>query len=48
MANCVLKDYILKRYAVSERFECIEGRVAETEKKTISSSELLCHPSKEY
>ena len=29
----VLKDYIIKGYAISERFERIEGRLTETEKK---------------
>ena len=29
----VLKDYIIKGYAINERFERIEGRVTETEKK---------------
>jgi len=32
-ANRVLKDYILKGYAINQRFERIEHRVAETEKK---------------
>jgi len=32
-ANGVLKEYILKGYAINERFERIEGRIAETEKK---------------
>ena len=32
-ANRVLKDYLLKGYAVNQRFERIEHRVAETEKK---------------
>jgi len=32
-ANSVLKEYILKGYAVSQRFERLEYRVAETEKK---------------
>jgi len=32
-ANRVLKDYILKGYAFNQRFERIENRVAETEKK---------------
>ena len=32
-ANSVLKEYILKGYAVNQRFERIEHRVTETEKK---------------
>jgi len=32
-ANRVLKDYLLRGYAVNQRFERIEHRVAETEKK---------------
>ena len=32
-ASGVLKDYIMKGYVVNERFERIEGRVAETEKQ---------------
>jgi hypothetical protein len=32
-ATRVLKDYILRGYAVSQRFERLENRVAETEKK---------------
>ncbi|GHT55503.1 DNA-binding protein [Bacteroidia bacterium] len=32
-ANSVLKDYILRGYAISQRFEHLEYRVAETEKK---------------
>ena len=32
-ANRVLKDYILKGYAVNQRFENLESRVSETEKK---------------
>ena len=32
-ANSILKSYILKGYAVHERFERLENRVAETEKK---------------
>jgi len=32
-ANQVLKDYILKGYAVNKRFEHLENRVTETEKK---------------
>ena len=32
-ANTVLKEYILRGYAISRRFERIEHRVAETEKK---------------
>ncbi|MDR1184134.1 MAG: virulence RhuM family protein [Coriobacteriales bacterium] len=32
-ATRVLKDYILRGYAVSQRFERLESRVAETEKK---------------
>ena len=32
-ANSVLKEYILKGYAISQRFERLEYRVAETEKK---------------
>jgi len=32
-ANVLIKEYILKGYAVNERFERIEGRLAETEKK---------------
>jgi hypothetical protein len=32
-ANRILKDYILKGYAINQRFERLEYRVAETEKK---------------
>jgi len=32
-ANSVLKEYILKGYAINQRFERIEHRVTETEKK---------------
>ena len=32
-ANSVLKDYILRGYAISQRFEHLEYRVTETEKK---------------
>ena len=32
-ATQVLKDYLLKGYSINQRFECIEHRVAETEKK---------------
>jgi len=32
-ANRILKDYILKGYAVNKRFENLESRVTETEKK---------------
>jgi hypothetical protein len=32
-ANSVLKDYILRGFAISQRFERLEYRVAETEKK---------------
>jgi len=32
-ANRILKEYILKGYAINQRFERIEYRVAETEKK---------------
>jgi len=32
-ANKVLKEYIIKGYAVNQRFERLENRVAETEKK---------------
>jgi hypothetical protein len=32
-ANKILKDYILKGYAIHERFEHLENRVAENEKK---------------
>ena len=32
-AREVIKDYLLKGYAVNQRFECLEHRVAETEKK---------------
>jgi len=32
-ANRVLKEYILKGYAINQRFERVEHRVAETEKK---------------
>jgi hypothetical protein len=32
-ANKVLRDYLLKGHAIHQRFERIEGRVAETEKK---------------
>jgi hypothetical protein len=32
-ANYILKDYLLKGYAVNQRFEHIEQRVSETEKK---------------
>ncbi|MCL2512129.1 MAG: virulence RhuM family protein [Bacteroidales bacterium] len=32
-ANSVLKEYILRGYAISQRFERLEYRVAETEKK---------------
>ena len=32
-ANKVLKDYIIKGYAVNQRFEHLENRVSETEKK---------------
>ena len=32
-ANSVLKEYILKGYSINQRFERIEHRVAETEKK---------------
>ena len=32
-SNRILKDYLLKGYAVNQRFERIENRVAETEKK---------------
>ncbi|MCL2064153.1 MAG: virulence RhuM family protein [Candidatus Cloacimonetes bacterium] len=32
-ANRILKDYILKGYAVNKRFESLENRVTETEKK---------------
>jgi hypothetical protein len=32
-ANCVLKNYLLKGYAVNQRFEHLEKRVAKTEEK---------------
>ena len=32
-ATRILKDYVLKGYAVNQRFERIEHRVTETEKK---------------
>jgi hypothetical protein len=32
-ANRVLKDYILRGYAIHQRIDCIEHRVTETEKK---------------
>jgi hypothetical protein len=32
-ATCVIKDYLLRGYAVNQRFERIEHRISETEKK---------------
>jgi hypothetical protein len=32
-ANCVLKDYLLKRYAVNQRIERIENKIVEHDQK---------------
>ena len=46
-SNQVLKDYLLKGYAVHQRFERIEQRVAETEKKWFAFSKMGIH-AKEF
>ena len=41
-ANSVLKEFLLRGYAINPRLEQLEQRVAKTEQKIVFLSGLLC------
>ncbi len=45
-ANSVLKEYLLRGYAVNRRIERLEQRVSKTEEQIESSCKPPCHPWK--